>query len=265
MAEEVKIRFPRLNTFISCASVLISRRSMSVNGLELGFQINHLSHFYLWNALLPLMERNAPARIITVGSSLHAMGSIDYEDLMCEKMYDKYLQYSRTKLMNHMITFSLHRLLLQHGLNFSVTANVVDAEEPAENHHDVTCLSASRSYLCSRGNGVHTIQRLAEAQELSHVSGKYFDCTGKEIRSKTEATDERAQQKLWETDEKICEKLDAPISSSSNGSSRGSSRSDLPILHLGSLESARKQQQQKIVENNNVQKRLHHLHHHQIA
>lgn len=73
MAEEVKIRFPRLNTFISCASVLISRRSMSVNGLELGFQINHLSHFYLWNALLPLLERNAPARIITVGSSLHAL------------------------------------------------------------------------------------------------------------------------------------------------------------------------------------------------
>uniref|UniRef100_A0AC34GUC1 Uncharacterized protein n=1 Tax=Panagrolaimus sp. ES5 TaxID=591445 RepID=A0AC34GUC1_9BILA len=183
-------------------------------------------------------------------------------------MYDKYLQYSRTKLMNHMITFSLHRLLLQHGLNFCVTANVVDAEEPAENHHDVTCLSASRSYLCSRGNGVHTIQRLAEAPELSHVSGKYFDCTGKEIRSKTDACDERAQKKLWETNEKILEKIDAPISSSA--SSRGSSGSGgdlLPILHLGSLESARKHQQQqhKIVENNNVEKKFHHHHHHQIA
>ena len=150
MAEEVKLRFPRLNTFISCASVLISRRTLSADGLELGFQINHLSHFYLWNSLLTLLEANAPSRIITVGSSLHAMfvfpniqsyfsisrGSIDYDDLMCEKIYDKYLQYARTKLMNHMITFALHRLLYHRGVGFTVTANIVDAEEPAENHHE---------------------------------------------------------------------------------------------------------------------------------
>lgn len=107
----------------------------------------------------------------------------------------------------------------------------------------VTCLSASRSYLCSRGNGVHTIQRLAEAPELSHVSGKYFDCTGKEIRSMTEAGEERAQQKLWETDAKLCASIDAPLTQpqESNG---------VQMLHLGSLDSARKQ----MVENNNVKK-----------
>uniref|UniRef100_A0A7E4UZJ5 NAD(P)-binding protein n=1 Tax=Panagrellus redivivus TaxID=6233 RepID=A0A7E4UZJ5_PANRE len=240
MAEELKIRFPRLNTFIACASVLINRRSTSADGLELGFQINHLSHFYLWNAMLPLLEANAPSRIITVGSSLHAMGSIDYDDLMAEKLYDKYLQYSRTKLMNHMTTMAIHRLLYTHGVHFSVTANVIDAEEPAENHHDVTCLSASRSYLCSRGNGVHTIQRLVEAPELAHVSGKYFDSMGKEIRSTTVAVDERAQQRLWETDEKLCASLDVP--------SPRPSPPTVDLMHLGSLEAARKH----LLENNNV-------------
>ncbi|KAE9552926.1 hypothetical protein FO519_003868 [Halicephalobus sp. NKZ332] len=233
MSEEVKLRFPRLNTFISCASVLISRRTLSADGLELGFQINHLSNFYLWNALLTLLESNAPSRVITVGSSLHAIGSIDYDDLMCEKIYDKYLQYARTKLMNHMITLALHRLLYHRGLGFTVTTNVVDAEETAENHHDVTCLSASRGYLCGRGNGVNTVQRLAEAPELGHVSGKYFDSTGKEIRSCTEAVEERAQQRLWNEDEKICLDLGSP-------SPRNEASPSGPVLHLGSLEAARK-------------------------
>lgn len=45
---------------------------------------------------------------------------------MAEQEYDKYLQYSRTKLMNHLTTFALHRLLVRQGCHFQVTSNVVD-------------------------------------------------------------------------------------------------------------------------------------------
>ena len=36
-------------------------------------QVNHLSQFVLLNALVPLLERNALSRIITVGSMLHTV------------------------------------------------------------------------------------------------------------------------------------------------------------------------------------------------
>jgi protochlorophyllide reductase len=73
MAEEVKERYKSLNVVINCAAILAKRKLLSKDGLELQFQVNHLSHFALMNALLPLLERNVPSRILTVGSMLHSL------------------------------------------------------------------------------------------------------------------------------------------------------------------------------------------------
>lgn len=45
---------------------------------------------------------------------------------MAEREYEKYLQFSRTKLMNHLTSFALHRLLVRQGCQFRVTSNVID-------------------------------------------------------------------------------------------------------------------------------------------
>jgi len=45
---------------------------------------------------------------------------------MAERKYDKYRQYSMTKLMNHLFTFALHRNLIANGCDYNVTANVVE-------------------------------------------------------------------------------------------------------------------------------------------
>lgn len=59
--------------------------------------------------------------------------SIDWNDINCKKgIYDKFLQYSRVKLMNHLATFYIHRLLFKHGKQFQVTANVVDADQQTD-------------------------------------------------------------------------------------------------------------------------------------
>ena len=93
---------------------------------------------------------------------------------------------------------------------------------------------------------MNTVVRLAEAPELRNVSGKYFDCTGKEVRSCTEAVEERAQQRLWNEDEKLCLDLGSP-------SPRNEvSPSTVSALHLGSLEAARKH----LLENNNTIEKL---------
>jgi hypothetical protein len=39
MAEEIRLRFPRLNTLIACASVVVPRRIKSQDGLELTLQV----------------------------------------------------------------------------------------------------------------------------------------------------------------------------------------------------------------------------------
>uniref|UniRef100_A0A1I8EMH8 Oxidoreductase n=1 Tax=Wuchereria bancrofti TaxID=6293 RepID=A0A1I8EMH8_WUCBA len=124
---------------------------------------------------------------------------------MAEREYEKYLQFSRTKLMNHLTSFALHRLLVRQGCQFRVTSNVVDLGnmEPRGRRSRSTSLSSSDTALVL-SSGVGTLLTLVESPALENVSGKYFDCHGKQTRSGSDATDERLQQKLWEMSEQLC-------------------------------------------------------------
>ncbi|VDO36341.1 unnamed protein product [Onchocerca flexuosa] len=130
---------------------------------------------------------------------------IDWEDVMAEREYEKYLQFSRTKLMNHLTSFALHRLLVRQGCQFRVTSNVVDVGnmEPRGRRSRSTSLSSSDTALVLT-SGVGTLLTLIESPAFENVSGKYFDCHGKQTRSSSDATDERLQQKLWEMSEQLC-------------------------------------------------------------
>ncbi|KAL3985672.1 short chain dehydrogenase family protein [Acanthocheilonema viteae] len=205
LATDVEKRFPRLNVLLCNAGVLLPKRAESRNGLELTFQINHLAHFLIINRLLALLKENQPSRVIIVSSSLHSWHKIDWRDLMAEREYEKYLQFSRTKLMNHLTSFALHRLLVRQGCQFRVTSNVIDlgSMEPRDRRSRSTSLSSSDTTLVL-SSGVGTLLTLVESPALENVSGKYFDCHGKQTRSGSDATDERLQQKLWEMSEQLC-------------------------------------------------------------
>jgi len=66
--------------------------------------------------------------------SIHfSSSSINWNDITSEGCkYDKFAQYSLTKLMNHLATLYIHRLMFKHKKQFQVTANVVDAEKRVE-------------------------------------------------------------------------------------------------------------------------------------
>ncbi|KAI6220769.1 hypothetical protein M3Y95_01031100 [Aphelenchoides besseyi] len=207
MADEIKQNYRKLNVFIGCASVLAKRKLTTKNGLESQFQINHLAHFTLLNLLLPILEQNVPSRILTVGSMLHALNPIDWTDVNCDRIYDKFIQYSRTNLMNHLMTFYLHRLFFKHHLEFRVCVNIVDADQKTDRHCRSTNLSASYPNLCSHSGAVHTLVRLAESPEFASVSGKYYNAVGKEIASAPEVMDIRIQERLWQMSSDYCREL----------------------------------------------------------
>uniref|UniRef100_A0A915NVP6 Uncharacterized protein n=1 Tax=Meloidogyne floridensis TaxID=298350 RepID=A0A915NVP6_9BILA len=209
MSEVVRLRFPRLNTLIACASVVVQRKIKSHDGLELTLQINHLSHIVLFTELLPLLELNSPSRILTVGSMLHNFSSsINWNDINSEGCkYDKFTQYSLTKLMNHLATLYIHRLMFKHKKQFQVTANVVDAEKRVEKEgrtilpqytnrtqfYSSLFPSTSEPYLYEHVNALETLVRLTEDKEFEGISGKYFDANGKELKLGASVCDVRVQ------------------------------------------------------------------------
>ena len=72
---------------VNNAGVAKKHRTLSVDGFELTFAVNHLAPFLFTRELLPLLRAGAPSRIVTVASAAEAHGPIDFDDLQSEKRY----------------------------------------------------------------------------------------------------------------------------------------------------------------------------------
>src|SRR2546430_5733139 len=71
LAAEVMSRHERLDVLINNAGVICAERQLTADGLETTFATNHLGPFLLTNLLRGLLERSAPARVVTVASPAH--------------------------------------------------------------------------------------------------------------------------------------------------------------------------------------------------
>ena len=63
--------FRPLHLLILNAAVFGQPYTQTEDGLEITFQVNHLSHFYLTKLLWTVLMNSAPARVIVVSSESH--------------------------------------------------------------------------------------------------------------------------------------------------------------------------------------------------
>jgi NAD(P)-dependent dehydrogenase (short-subunit alcohol dehydrogenase family) len=97
-----------LDILVNNAGIMIPPKSQTADGFELQFGTNHLGHFALTNLLLP----HITDRMVTVSSSAHRAGRIDFDDLNWErKPYRAWRAYGQSKLANLLFTAELQRRL----------------------------------------------------------------------------------------------------------------------------------------------------------
>src|SRR3954453_23763608 len=89
-----------LDLLVNNAGVMALPRRPTADGFELQFGTNHLGHFALTGLLLPALLDRPGARVVTVTSMMHRLGSIDFDDLDGERRYGKWTAYCRSKLAN---------------------------------------------------------------------------------------------------------------------------------------------------------------------
>ncbi|HEX9482238.1 MAG TPA: oxidoreductase [Solirubrobacteraceae bacterium] len=101
-----------IDLLINNAGVMVPPLSRTAEGFELQFGTNHLGHFALTNLLLDRVT----GRVVTVSSTGHRMGGIDFEDLNWErKPYRAWRAYGQSKLANLLFTAELQRRLTEAG------------------------------------------------------------------------------------------------------------------------------------------------------
>src|SRR5919106_5004897 len=100
LAEEILQRFDRLDVLVNNAGTVFAKRTLTDDGIEATFAVNHLGYFLLTRLLLDRIVQSAPARIVSVASIAHRRATMDFDDLFFERGYSVFQAYGRSKLAN---------------------------------------------------------------------------------------------------------------------------------------------------------------------
>ena len=83
--------------------------TLTAEGVEMQWAVNHLAAFLLTHELLPLLEAAPASRVVTVSSGSHYSGRLNWDDPQLRRRYNGLRAYENTKLANVLFTCELNR------------------------------------------------------------------------------------------------------------------------------------------------------------
>jgi len=207
-AQDLLARCPRIDVLCNNAGLILTERTLSADGYEATFAINHLGPFLLTDLLLPRLAESAPARVVNVASTAHRLArrGMVFDDLMAERSYKQMEVYGRSKLANILFTTELARRLAGTG----VTANSLHPGSVATGYArdgDTTGFLAwgikvYAPFSLTPEQGARTTVYLCSSPDVAGVTGRYF-AKCKEKAPAATASDEAAAARLWAVSEEL--------------------------------------------------------------
>ncbi|HEX5190081.1 MAG TPA: SDR family oxidoreductase [Streptosporangiaceae bacterium] len=173
----------------------------TADGFELHFGVNHLGHFALSRALLPLLTASAPARIVNVASDSHYQAKgINTSGLRSRtKSITGLPEYAVSKLCNVLHAAELGRRLAGTGVTtYALHPGVVASQIWRRVPWPVRPIVTRRMLTIEQG--ARTSLYCATSEEVASESGGYYDSCRPAEPSKV-VTPELAAT-LWEYSER---------------------------------------------------------------
>lgn len=200
-------RYEQLHVLVNNAGAIYQEWTMTEDGFEATFGVNHLAPFLLTNLLLDRLKASAPARIVNVSSAAHAYPGLNFDDWQSERgEYASMRAYGYSKTANILFTYELARRLEGTG----VTANCLHPGMVDTNIYDGKKRGLFlkifgpllRSFLVDAQKGAETSVYLAADPAVAGISGQYF--VKKQPKRSSRATyDQGLARKLWDLSSRL--------------------------------------------------------------
>jgi retinol dehydrogenase 14 len=200
LAADVLGRAPSLDILINNAGSVNIHRTLTADGIERTFAVNHLAGYLLTRLLADRIVASAPARIVNVSSNAHYNATLDFDDLGFERGYHILKAYSRSKLANVLFSRELSRRLAATGVAVNALHPgmvATDIWRGAPGWTQPLFALAKRLVMMSPEEGAMRIMYVAVGNATEGMTGQYFDRNLSRQPSKL-ALDDRVAARLWQ-------------------------------------------------------------------
>lgn len=194
----------RIDLLVNNAGAMFNQRTLTAEGLETTFALNHMSYFALTLGLLGPLKAASAARIVSTASAAHLGATLDISDLQSANGYSGFRAYGRSKLANILFTRALARRLS----GGSVTANCLHPGFVATRFGDASggwaqaVMPLAKLFAISPQKGADTIVYLSASPDVAGASGNYY--VDRKIRTPSAAAqDEALGERLWSESETL--------------------------------------------------------------
>jgi retinol dehydrogenase-13 len=193
--------YPRIDVLIHSVGLHCTTRTLTQDGFETVFGVNHLAPFLLTYLLLDRLKQSAPARIIYVNSEGHRFGGLDLNDVNWERrFYIGLRSYGASKTAQLLTAWEFADLLRGSGVTINamhpgdVRTNIGNNNGPLYRWwlHHVTWHILKDPVISGEA-----LYYLVAAPELAEVSGRFFHLTIDE-KPAAHALDRERGRKVWE-------------------------------------------------------------------
>ena len=208
LARRIVAETVHLHILINNVGGLYNDHWVTADSYEATLAMNFVGPFALTEALLPLLQQSAPARLVNVTSAGFTMWKGDlFSDVQSCESFSGVDAYNRSKYLNLLWTLALARRLEGSGI-------VVNALHPGTAWTAMTKSSESRSLpagmrpfwpvmrLIQRIGSPEKVARtsiyLASAPDAANITGQYFESSTHSKELSKEVIDGAKQEKAWE-------------------------------------------------------------------
>jgi NAD(P)-dependent dehydrogenase (short-subunit alcohol dehydrogenase family) len=202
LAMEVDQVVPLLDVVVNNAAVIQVTSTLSTDGVETTFAVNHLAPFLLTHALLPALRRSDDAHVVNVAAPVQRLVRIDLDDVAGERArYSAFRANARSKLAVLMFTYEAADRLRVDGVR-------VNAFEPGVVDTDLTrtfVRSAGPLGLLMRLRPKASVEEAARiplamvtSEQFSGATGTFVSHALRPVPRAGQADDSQARRRLWE-------------------------------------------------------------------